>query len=88
VRRRLRNDRKRDARKEEAALRQITQDKPGVTLRQIPQGRSPALHNLEGAAAEWFERFDPITADFTYVRWLGDRMQVLTTGPARQIIHP
>jgi len=20
-----------------------------------------------------FERFDPITADFTYVRWLGDR---------------
>jgi uncharacterized protein YecE (DUF72 family) len=23
--------------------------------------------------AEWFERFDPITADFTYVRWLGDR---------------
>jgi uncharacterized protein YecE (DUF72 family) len=23
--------------------------------------------------AEWFNRFDPITADFTYVRWLGDR---------------
>jgi uncharacterized protein YecE (DUF72 family) len=23
--------------------------------------------------AEWFSRFDPITADFTYVRWLGDR---------------
>jgi uncharacterized protein YecE (DUF72 family) len=23
--------------------------------------------------AEWFERFDPITADFTYIRWLGDR---------------
>jgi uncharacterized protein YecE (DUF72 family) len=23
--------------------------------------------------AQWFERFDPITADFTYVRWLGDR---------------
>jgi uncharacterized protein YecE (DUF72 family) len=23
--------------------------------------------------AEWFEKFDPITADFTYVRWLGDR---------------
>jgi uncharacterized protein YecE (DUF72 family) len=21
----------------------------------------------------WFEKFDPITADFTYVRWLGDR---------------
>jgi len=23
--------------------------------------------------AQWFEKFDPITADFTYVRWLGDR---------------
>jgi uncharacterized protein YecE (DUF72 family) len=23
--------------------------------------------------AKWFEKFDPITADFTYVRWLGDR---------------
>jgi uncharacterized protein YecE (DUF72 family) len=23
--------------------------------------------------AEWFSRFDPITADFTYIRWLGDR---------------
>jgi hypothetical protein len=23
--------------------------------------------------AEWFERFDPITPDFTYIRWLGDR---------------
>ena len=21
--------------------------------------------------AQWFEEFDPITADFTYVRWLG-----------------
>ena len=23
--------------------------------------------------AQWFEKFDPITADFTYVRWLGNR---------------
>jgi uncharacterized protein YecE (DUF72 family) len=23
--------------------------------------------------AEWFARFDPITADFSYIRWLGDR---------------
>jgi len=23
--------------------------------------------------AQWFEKFDPITADFTYVRLLGDR---------------
>jgi uncharacterized protein YecE (DUF72 family) len=25
-------------------------------------------------AAEWFEKFDPITVDFTYVRWLGERL--------------
>jgi uncharacterized protein YecE (DUF72 family) len=25
---------------------------------------------------QWFEKFDPITADFTYVRWLGDRKQI------------
>ena len=23
--------------------------------------------------AQWFEKFDPITTNFTYVRWLGDR---------------
>jgi uncharacterized protein YecE (DUF72 family) len=23
--------------------------------------------------AEWFSRFDPVTADFAYIRWLGDR---------------
>ncbi len=26
--------------------------------------------------AQWFEKFDPITADFTYVRWLGDRKEI------------
>jgi len=26
--------------------------------------------------AEWFARFDPITADFTYIRWLGDRKDI------------
>lgn len=26
--------------------------------------------------AQWFEKFDPITADFTYIRWLGDRKQI------------
>jgi len=26
--------------------------------------------------AEWFARFDPITADFTYIRWLGDRKEI------------
>jgi uncharacterized protein YecE (DUF72 family) len=25
---------------------------------------------------EWFEKLDPITADFTYVRWLGDRKAI------------
>jgi len=28
---------------------------------------------VDASAAQWFEKFDPITADFTYVRWLGDR---------------
>jgi uncharacterized protein YecE (DUF72 family) len=27
-------------------------------------------------AAQWFDGFDPITADFTYVRWLGDRKAI------------
>src|ERR1700676_501767 len=26
--------------------------------------------------AQYFEKFDPITADFTYVRWLGDRKEI------------
>jgi uncharacterized protein YecE (DUF72 family) len=26
--------------------------------------------------AQWFEKFDPITADFTYVRFLGDRKEI------------
>jgi len=26
--------------------------------------------------AQWFEKFDPITADFAYVRWLGDRKDI------------
>lgn len=26
--------------------------------------------------AEWFEKFDPITADFTYLRLLGDRKEI------------
>jgi uncharacterized protein YecE (DUF72 family) len=39
--------------------------------------RSVALALIDQAwmprPAMWFEKFDPITADFTYVRWLGDR---------------
>jgi uncharacterized protein YecE (DUF72 family) len=28
--------------------------------------------------AQWFEKFDAVTADFTYVRWLGDRKGIET----------
>jgi uncharacterized protein YecE (DUF72 family) len=38
----------------------------GVALTLIDQAWMPR-------PAQWFEKFDPITADFTYVRWLGDR---------------
>jgi uncharacterized protein YecE (DUF72 family) len=41
------------------------------------RSRSVALTLIDQAwmprPAQWFEKFDPITADFTYVRWLGDR---------------
>jgi uncharacterized protein YecE (DUF72 family) len=38
----------------------------GVALALIDQSWMPR-------PAEWFEKFDSITAGFTYVRWLGDR---------------
>jgi uncharacterized protein YecE (DUF72 family) len=38
----------------------------GVALALIDQSWMPR-------PSAWFEKFDPITADFTYVRWLGDR---------------
>lgn len=38
----------------------------GVALALIDQSWMPR-------PAQWFDKFDPITADFTYVRWLGDR---------------
>jgi uncharacterized protein YecE (DUF72 family) len=41
----------------------------GVALALIDQSWMPG-------AAQWFEKFDPITADFTYVRWLGDRKAI------------
>jgi uncharacterized protein YecE (DUF72 family) len=37
----------------------------GVALALIDQAWVPL-------PAQWFEKFDPITADFTYVRWLGE----------------
>jgi uncharacterized protein YecE (DUF72 family) len=41
----------------------------GVALALIDQSWMPR-------PAQWFEKFDPITADFTYVRWLGDRKEI------------
>src|SRR5712692_376017 len=38
----------------------------GAALSMIDQAWMPR-------PAQWFEKLDPITADFTYVRWLGDR---------------
>src|SRR6202521_3129306 len=38
----------------------------GVALSLIDQSWMPR-------PAQWFEKFDPITANFTYVRWLGGR---------------
>jgi uncharacterized protein YecE (DUF72 family) len=38
----------------------------GVALALIEQSWMPR-------PSQWFDKFDPITADFTYVRWLGDR---------------
>jgi uncharacterized protein YecE (DUF72 family) len=38
----------------------------GVALALIDQSWMPR-------PTQWFEKFNPITADFTYVRWLGDR---------------
>lgn len=38
----------------------------GVALALIDQSWMPG-------PAQWFDKLDPITADFTYVRWLGDR---------------
>ena len=41
----------------------------GVALALIDQSWMPQ-------PAQWFETFDPITAAFTYVRWLGDRKEI------------
>ncbi len=41
----------------------------GVALALIDQAWMPR-------PAQWFEKSDPITADFTYVRWLGDRKAI------------
>jgi uncharacterized protein YecE (DUF72 family) len=36
---------------------------------------------VDARAEELFEKYDPITADFAYIRWLGDRkgIETLTT---------
>ena len=33
-------------------------------------------HSYMPRPRQWFERVDPITADFSYVRWLGDRKEI------------
>lgn len=33
-------------------------------------------HSYMPRPRQWFETVDPITADFTYVRWLGDRKEI------------
>jgi uncharacterized protein YecE (DUF72 family) len=38
----------------------------GVALAMIDQSWMPG-------PPQWFDKFDPVTADFSYVRWLGDR---------------
>jgi uncharacterized protein YecE (DUF72 family) len=40
-----------------------------VALALIDQSWMPRPHEL-------FEKFDPVTTDFTYVRWLGDRKEI------------
>src|SRR6266704_5609870 len=42
----------------------------GVALALIDQSWTPR-------PSQWFEKLDPITADFTYVRWLGDRIRTI-----------
>jgi uncharacterized protein YecE (DUF72 family) len=41
----------------------------GVALALVDQSWMPRPH-------QWIEQFDPITAEFTYVRWLGDRKAI------------
>jgi hypothetical protein len=37
--------------------------------------------------AHWFETFEPITADFTCVRWLRARKEILPASfPAREVV--
>src|ERR1700680_2968103 len=41
----------------------------GIALALIDQSWMPR-------PLQYFEKFDPITADFTFVRWLGDRKEI------------
>jgi uncharacterized protein YecE (DUF72 family) len=43
------------------------------TLRENDVALALIDHTWMPSPAKWFEKFDPITADFAYVRWLGDR---------------
>lgn len=48
------------------------------TLREHSVALALIDHAYMPTAAHWFEKVDPITADFTYVRWLGDRKEIET----------
>jgi uncharacterized protein YecE (DUF72 family) len=46
------------------------------TLREYRVALVLTDHNLMPRPQEWFRTIDPITSDFTYVRWLGDRKAI------------
>lgn len=46
------------------------------TLREHGVALALIDHSYMPRAAQWFETIDPITADFAYVRWLGDRKEI------------
>ena len=46
------------------------------TLRDYGVALALIDHSYMPRPRQWFDRVDPITADFTYVRWLGDRKEI------------
>jgi uncharacterized protein YecE (DUF72 family) len=46
------------------------------TLREHHVALALIDHSFMPRPAQWFEKFDAITSDFTYVRWLGDRKEI------------
>lgn len=46
------------------------------TLREYGVALTLIDHSYMSRPRQWFDKVDPITADFTYVRWLGDRKEI------------